>query len=138
MTKTEGERLGRCLGTHANGQRAVGVPRLEEPWEVQQLMIEIKWSVWQSPDLEVVTELKSDQEMTGRGTRARESFTAETKEEIRKLQSWTQENRTICQSSGVREKGAETGTDWGGDGSRDGLEIKDRSRDGVETGLEME
>ena len=46
----------------------------------------------------------------------------------------------------------ETGTDWGGDGSRDGLEIKDRSRDGleikdrsrdrsrdgVETGVEME
>lgn len=43
-------------------------------------MTEIKkQSVWRSPDLEVVTELKSVQGMPGGGTLAGESFTEETK-----------------------------------------------------------
>ena len=97
-------------------------------------MTEIKkQSVWRSPDLEVVTELKSVQGMPGGGTLAGESFTEETKEEISKLQTWTQEERTVCQSSSVREKrSTDCDRDWIRKPSRDW------SRDRVETPVETE
>ena len=61
------------------------------------------------------------------GTLAGESFTEETKEEIRKLQTWTQEERTVCRSSGVREKGVETAVETG---------VETPVETGVETGVE--
>ena len=67
--------------------------------------------MWQPPDLEVVTGLKSDQGGPGEGTPAGEGSTEETKRETRKRPPGTQEKRTICQTSRVREKGAETGVE---------------------------
>ena len=109
-------------------------------------MIEIKkQSVWRSPDLEVVTELKSDQGMPEGGNACRREFHRGNKGRNQKTSNLDPrgENR-LPEQWCERERSRDCGRDWSRDPSRDWSRDRsrdcgrDRSRDGVETGVETE